>query len=393
MSIRQRTWTTKKGETKSAHVVDYYDQDGTRHIKTFARKKDALAFDAKSRVDIAANVHVADSATTTVAAAADAWLASCEAAGLERTTVAQYGQHVHKHIVPLIGDTRLTQVTVPFVRTFLDSLRTEGKSDAMIRNVRVSLGSILSDAQERGLVARNAVKEMGRSKAGRTRHEARHRAQVQVGVDIPTTDEVRAILGHAEGRARAFLMTAVFTGMRASELRGVRWSDVDLKRATITVRQRADATNEIGSPKSKKGRRTIPIVAALVEALEAWRPDCPKGEADLVFPNGAGNVEFYQNIVRRWLPPAQIAAGVMVDGQPKYPGLHAFRHFYASWCINRPEDGGLGLPPKVVQERLGHSSIQMTLDVYGHLFPKGDSMDSMNAAASALLIGSDMNAT
>jgi len=51
------------------------------------------------------------------------------------------------------------------------------------------------------------------------------------------------------------------------------------------------------------------------------------------------------------------------------------------------------LPPKVVQERLGHSSIQMTLDVYGHLFPKGDSMDSMNAAASALLIGSDMNAT
>ncbi len=71
---------------------------------------------------------------------------------------------------------------------------------------------------------------------------------------------------------------------------------------------------------------------------------------------------------------------------PKYTGPHALRHFYASWCINRPADGGLGLPPKVVQERLGHSSIQMTLDVYSHLFPKGDA-SAMDNAASALLAG------
>ena len=56
----------------------------------------------------------------------------------------------------------------------------------------------------------------------------------------------------------------------------------------------------------------------------------------------------------------------------KYTGLHALRHFYASWCINRRADGGLELPAKVVQERLGHSSIMMTMDVYGHLFPRGD---------------------
>lgn len=69
----------------------------------------------------------------------------------------------------------------------------------------------------------------------------------------------------------------------------------------------------------------------------------------------------------------------------KYPGLHAFRHFYASWCINRPQDGGLGLPAKVVQERLGHSTITMTLDVYGHLFPRGDDAEELAAAERALL--------
>ena len=62
---------------------------------------------------------------------------------------------------------------------------------------------------------------------------------------------------------------------------------------------------------------------------------------------------------------------VTADGKAKYTGMHALRHFYASWCINRTEDGGLGLPPKNVQERLGHASITITLDRYGHLF-KGD---------------------
>jgi integrase len=72
-------------------------------------------------------------------------------------------------------------------------------------------------------------------------------------------------------------------------------------------------------------------------------------------------------------------------GEPKYPGMHALRHFYASWCINRIEDGGCGLPAKLVQERLGHSNISMTLDVYGHLFPHGDEGGAPDRAAETLL--------
>ena len=80
-----------------------------------------------------------------------------------------------------------------------------------------------------------------------------------------------------------------------------------------------------------------------------------------------------------------IAAGLKDKaGEPKY-GIHAFRHFYASWCINRKEDGGMELPPKVVQERLGHSSILMTMDTYGHLFPRGDDTAALAAAEKALL--------
>ncbi|MDX1240583.1 tyrosine-type recombinase/integrase [Sinorhizobium medicae] len=393
MAIRHREWVTEKGTKGSAWVVDYYAQTGKRHVKSFAKKKDAVAFEAKTRIEVNGKVHVADSETVTVAEAGKLWLAACD--GLERSTVAQYRQHVDLHIKPFLGKKKLNEITIPAVRGFLDTLSAEGRSAAMVRAVRVSLGALLADAQERGLVVQNAVKDLGRKK-GKAKAEARHKEQIQVGVDIPTPAEVKAMLAAADGKPRVFIMTAVLTGMRASELRGLRWVDVNLSKAEVTVRQRADAYHEIGSPKSAKGRRTIPLPANLVAALKEWQKECPKGDEGLVFPSGTGNIEFHANIVKRWYHPPQIAAGVSVntgdldkDGKPivaaKYSGLHALRHFYASWLINRPEDGGLGLPPKVVQERLGHSSIQMTLDVYSHLFPKGDDAGTMDNAASSLL--------
>jgi integrase len=76
------------------------------------------------------------------------------------------------------------------------------------------------------------------------------------------------------------------------------------------------------------------------------------------------------------------------DGKPmlqaKYTGLHALRHFYTSWYINREADGGPELPAKVVQKRLGHSSITVTLDTYGHLFPRGDDSGKLAEAESRL---------
>src|SRR5271155_2465125 len=89
-------------------------------------------------------------------------------------------------------------------------------------------------------------------------------------------------------------------------------------------------------------------------------------------------------VIRSALMPVQIAAGVVKGGKAKYTGLHSLRHFYASWCVNRRADGGLELPAKLVQERLGHSSIAMTMDVYGHLFPRADDSAELAAAERAL---------
>lgn len=397
MSVRKREWTTGKGEAKTAWVVDYVDLDGKRRLKTFRLKKDADNFSATANVEKREGVHVADSATITVREAAALWLKSCENAGLERTTLDQYRQHAKLHLGPTIGATKLSKITVPAVRAFQEKLREEGRSPAMVKRVTVSLGSILSDAQERGLVVRNAVHEMSKRR-GKTavKAERRQRARLRYGEDIPTMEEIRAILEAAEGRYRPFLVTAIFTGMRASELRGLPWRDVDLKKAVLHVRQRADAHQTIGMPKSDAGQRAIPLPPLVVNTLKEWKLACPKGEADLVFPNSAGNIEYHANIISRGLHPIMMAAGVTVPSEkldeagrpipaPKYTGLHALRHWYASWCINSKADGGLGLSPKAVQARLGHSSIQMTFDVYGHLFPAADEAQAM-ADAEALLM-------
>ncbi|MHC2488158.1 site-specific integrase [Sinorhizobium meliloti] len=412
MSVRKREWTTPKGQKKSAWVADYTDQQGKRHLKTFKLKKEADAFAATASVEIREGTHVADSASVTVEKAGQFWLTSGEAAGLERSTINQRKRHLKFHIEPLIGQTLLSKLTVPAVRDFEDRLRWEGRSPAMIKKVLGSLGSILSDAQERGLTVRNPAREMRARRKGDKRHEGRHRARLRVGEDIPTREEIKALVGVLSGRWRPLLLVAIFAGLRSSELRGLRWQDVDLEGRTISVRQRADEFGEIGRPKSEAGERSIPVPPMVINALKEWklgysRPVIGRDEDrnpiredakpnHLIFANGNGKVESHANIVNRGLVPTMIAAGVTVDtgerdqeGKPilkaKYTGLHALRHFYASWLINRQADGGLGLPLKVVQERMGHSSITMTADTYGHLFPRGDDADELAAAEASLL--------
>jgi integrase len=124
----------------------------------------------------------------------------------------------------------------------------------------------------------------------------------------------------------------------------------------------------------------------VISALREHRLACAKSELGLAFPNGRGGIGHRQKIVECGFHPAQVAAGVVdKKGRAKYPGMHSLRHFYASWCINRRVDGGLELPLKVVQARLGHASIQMTADTYGHLFPRGDDGAELAAAEKAFL--------
>ncbi|MGC2716521.1 MAG: tyrosine-type recombinase/integrase, partial [Pseudolabrys sp.] len=134
------------------------------------------------------------------------------------------------------------------------------------------------------------------------------------------------------------------------------------------------------------GERVIPVGPLVVSTLKEWRLAGPKGELGLVFPNMKGKPWDHADIVTHTLAPTVVKAGVVdAKGEAKYSGLHAFRHFYASWCINRKADGGLELPIKTVQARLGHASIVMTSDVYGHLFPSTDDGREMAEAEKLLL--------
>jgi integrase len=313
------------------------------------------------------------------AEAAEDWIGYVKLEGRERSTIEQYRQHVVHHINPRIGRERLAKLTTPRINAFRDDLLAN-MSRAMAKKVLRSLKSLLRDAKRRGNVAQNVALDVSISTGKRDRRK------LKFGVDIPTLEEIKSIVHAATGKRRPILLTAIFTGLRSSELRGLRWQDVDLKKGELHVRQRADRWNKIGKPKSESGDRTIPLGPVVLNPLKEWKLACPKGDHELVFPNGAGKPENHGNIVKRILCPVQIAAGVVNGkGAAKYTGTHALRHFYASWCINRKEDGGLELPMKTVQERLGHSSIVMTSDVYGHLFPRTDDGRELAAAEKLVL--------
>jgi integrase len=374
MSVRKRKWITSKGDAKEAFIVDYVDQNGQRHIQTFERKKDADAYHATVKVDVRQGIHTAPSNSVTIAEAAESWIKRVEAEGRERSTIAQYRQHIDLHIVPRIGRVKLSHLTPAKVEAFRDELLAQ-LSRPMARKVLTSLKSLLKAAKHAHVAADVSI---GRGKRGKRK--------LRAGADIPTADEIKRILAAAPEKWRRLLLVMTFTGLRASEARGLRWQDVDFKRSELHVRQRADRYNAIGRPKSESGERTIPLGPHVLNTLKEWKLACPKGEHDLVFPSAEGTIVRLENIIRRGLIPAQETAGVVTkEGEAKYTGLHALRHFYASLCINRRADGGLELPPKVVQERLGHASIVMTMDIYGHLFPRGDDGAELAAAESALL--------
>jgi integrase len=372
MSVRKRKWTTRLGEAKEAWVVDYADQQGDRHIRTFERKKEADDYHATVKVAVRAGTHVAPSNSVTVAAAAENWLKQAEAEGLERGTIETYRQHANLHIVPKLGKVKLAALTKSKIEAFREGLLAS-MSRPTARKVFVSFKSILRHANFAHVADGVKIKVGNRDKLER-------------GRDFPTPGEIKRLIEAANGNLkwRTLLLTAALTGLRASELRGLRWFDVDLKASTLTVNQRADRFNTIGQPKTKSSTRTLPLAPEVLSALKEWRLACPKGELDLVFPTASGRPMLHSG-VRRGLAPFMVAAGIVTkDGGPKY-GMHALRHFFASWCINSVESGGRGLLPKEAQQLLGHASIVITLDRYGHLFPHGDDPNRLAAASRALL--------
>jgi integrase len=287
----------------------------------------------------------------TITEAAKFWMRRCELEKLERATLHSYRGHVKNHIEPKIGYLLLTELSAVHVRDFLDRMLVDS-TRAMAKKCLTTLRSIISAAQERGFVQHNVARDV------KLRRSERH----DPNRVFPTKDEIRGLIVNASPRHQPLIMTALFTGMRMSELRGLTWGAVDFERSMVTVRQRADRYCDMGNTKSKSGRREIPMGSVLAKVLKEWKHACPASDLDLVFPNGVGNVETHSNIYNRIFKPLMISSGI-VDGKgaPRF-SLHALRHGAASLFIEQ------GWPAKRIQTILGHSSINMTFDVYGHLF-------------------------
>jgi hypothetical protein len=210
-------------------VAAYKDQDGQRHNKGFLTRKEAKAFLVLTEGEVVRGVHTPESITITVAAAAQLWLKRGELEKLERSSLWQYRNHVDLHIAPLIGAVKLASLSTPVVQAFRDK-RLETRSRALARKVLASLKSIIGETLRRGLVAQNTALPVT------VDVKKREQGKLTVGVDVPSKEEVSLFLERAKGGRRPFFVTTVFTGMRASELRGLTWAAVDFEQRVIHVR-------------------------------------------------------------------------------------------------------------------------------------------------------------
>ncbi|MGB7836017.1 MAG: site-specific integrase, partial [Xanthobacteraceae bacterium] len=189
MSVRKRSWVTAAGTRSEAWVVDYVDQAGKRHLRTFDKKKIADAFHDTVRTEVRDGTHTADRDSITVAEAGKLWLATGDQYGLERSTIAEYRRILNRYIIPGLGHIKLSRLSAPMVQSLLKRLMagTDGKGDrlspSLARRIKTNLGMLLADAQENGLVARNVARGSKRRRHGT--HEERG-GKLKVGVDIPT---------------------------------------------------------------------------------------------------------------------------------------------------------------------------------------------------------------
>lgn len=402
-SVRKRTLPS--GEVR--WQVGYRDQQGERRFRMFKTKKEADAYETKVRGEVAQGIHTPDATSITVAEAADLWIQTCEGEGLQASTLKGYKEHVSLHIKPALGAVKLSRLTLAQVETWKDELLKK-RSRVTVRKVVTSLKAILKDAMRRGLLAHNVASA---AEVKERRSEDFDGEDGDALDNIPSKDEVRAMLtkavelwpltvpetdpktGETKMRAqcwRPLVTVTAFTGMRISEVLGLTWPCVDLRAGRIRVRKRVDFKREIGPVKSKAGRRDIPIPPHVVQLLREWKLACPPTDLELMFPFHDKRPMHYNVARKQCFRPLQVACGLVEiekpsepDGEPvKVPryGFHDLRHFAASMFIE------LGWNAKRIQTVMGHSTITMTFDLYGHLLDaQADHSDAMAALESSLL--------
>lgn len=216
------------------------------------------------------------------------------------------------------------------------------------------LGACLQSALRHGYAARNPVRDL--PPAERPRPERKEAAYFE-NEELP-----RLFAEFPEGIVKTLFVLALKTGMRQGELLGLRWGDIDLQAAVIRVRR--SYTNGIKSTPKNHERRDVDLTSDLVELLGWWWGECgrPADSAALVFPGESRSGHLSgSNLLRRYLYPAMARAGIPRTGPTGESRVfHSLRHTYAKRALEN------GAQITWLSRHLGHSSLKVTTDIYGH---------------------------
>ena len=399
MSIRKRTWKNGDGTESIRWTADVADANGHRERRQFDSRKEADAFRIATEGKMRAGTFRGDAAKFTVKDAADRFLDYCEGRRQrnERMTRKNYNTmdgHIRNYICrdpkrhegkvrPKrlrdfdggIGSIKLAQLTTGSVNDFRDSLRTAKVTVVTTRKIIGTLHQLLGYAIDRDMIGINVAK--GVKVIGRRDEGARK-------IVPPTKEAMRALLAVADKDFHVKLAFASSVGVRAGELHALRWHHLDLTRGDAKIETRVDAYGEEDVTKTAAGMRTIPLSQPLVLMLKEWKLRTKRKKAgDLVFPNKRGSYTGHDNMVKRkFLPLFDLLAKKHKDDPQQHPeqparfNWHALRHFAVSCWIDA------GLKPKTVQTFAGHSSLQVTMDRYGHLFKSDDHKQAMDLIAA-----------
>ena len=315
---------------------------------------------------------------------AEEWLAG--RLSIEGGTLSAYASIIRKHLMPSLGELKVAEIELHHVQNLATALASR-LSSKTVGNIMTLLNTMLA-----GKFGQSAVK------VGYIRHNPAKGIELPPdhGEEIipPTAEQVSLLIDAAReigGIAYAILLLVASTGMRRGEVLALRYSDIDWFSSEIRIRQaikKAKATDgvhkwqwKMGPPKSPKSRRRIGMTKTVRSLLAGLKEINGGGGDGLIFPKGMVGLE----PADAWIDPDYFDASIFGPIADK-AGLsgtrfHDLRHFFASVLIAQGESA------KYVQDQMGHSSIQVTFDTYGHLFPQAklDAVRRLDATLAAAL--------
>lgn len=272
-------------------------------------------------------------------------------------TITNHAMNITHHILPLLGNIQLTELNVHHIEKFLSKLREKGLAEATIKKIFSIVSSSLISATRKDLIQKNV--------ASLAENKPKVKRKL---VDVWDEIEVRRFLEYVTKAPTRYYIAfhlAFATGMRQGELLGLRWQDIDLSRRIISVRQTLSHDGkEFGIPKTEKSIRSISIDEKTAALLDQHHKTILKEQEanpllytnnDLVNCTNVGTPCKPRDLDKVW--------NRLRDKSGMKPlKFHGIRHSHSSLLLKN------NVHPKVVSERLGHSSIQITLDLYSHLF-------------------------